>query len=181
MLSYGYEGKHGIGTETDGANTVMLMGARLYNPATGRFLQVDPDFPMLSASANAYDYCDQDPINCSDLSGLSPQPAQLSPGEDEAIYNKDHGLPYDAALYKAGMRKIQQAEKYGGDRNKQKQRGSRAPQTPEAPPTSESVLSQMEQEYAQHPHPIVEVSLIGAVLTLAGAALYYGLDALGFL
>ena len=79
------------------------------------------------------------------------------------------------------MRKIQQAEKYGGDRNKQKQRGSRAPQTPEAPPTSESVLSQMEQEYAQHPHPIVEVSLIGAGLTLAGAALYYGLDALGFL
>jgi hypothetical protein len=39
----------------------------------------------------------------------------------------------------------------------------------------------MEQEYAQHPHPIVEVSLIGAGLTLAGAALYYGLDALGFL
>jgi RHS repeat-associated protein len=67
MLSYGYEGKHGIGTETDGANTVMLMGARLYNPATGRFLQVDPVF---GGSCNAYDYVCQDPVNGSDLNGL---------------------------------------------------------------------------------------------------------------
>jgi len=66
-LAYGYEGKHGIGTETDGANTVMLMGARLYNPATGRFLQVDPVF---GGSCNAYDYVCQDPVNGSDLNGL---------------------------------------------------------------------------------------------------------------
>ncbi len=65
-LAYGYEGKHGIGTETDGANTVMLMGARLYNPATGRFLQVDP---VPGGSANAYDYVGQDPLNASDLYG----------------------------------------------------------------------------------------------------------------
>jgi hypothetical protein len=42
------------------------MGARLYNPATGRFLQVDPVF---EGSANAYDYVDQDPVNASDLAG----------------------------------------------------------------------------------------------------------------
>ena len=65
-LAFGYEGKHGIGTETDGANTVVLMGARLYNPATGRFLQMDP---LPAGSANAYDYVDQDPLNGSDLSG----------------------------------------------------------------------------------------------------------------
>ncbi len=42
------------------------MGARLYNSATGRFLQVDP---VLGGSANAYDYCRQDPVNCNDLNG----------------------------------------------------------------------------------------------------------------
>ncbi len=64
--TFGYEGKHGIGTETDGANTLMLMGARLYNPVTGRFLQVDPVF---GGSANAYDYVGQDPLNAGDLDG----------------------------------------------------------------------------------------------------------------
>jgi RHS repeat-associated protein len=43
-----------------------LMGHRLYNPATGRFLQVDP---VPGGSANAYEYCSQDPINCYDLQG----------------------------------------------------------------------------------------------------------------
>jgi RHS repeat-associated protein len=62
---YGFEGKHGISTDID-AGGVVLMGARLYNPATGRFLQVDPVF---GGSANAYDYVDQDPVNASDLSG----------------------------------------------------------------------------------------------------------------
>ncbi|RCG25325.1 hypothetical protein DQ384_31110 [Sphaerisporangium album] len=43
-----------------------LMGVRLYNPITGRFLQVDP---VIGGSANAYDYCSADPVNCSDLNG----------------------------------------------------------------------------------------------------------------
>jgi RHS repeat-associated protein len=64
-LVYGFEGKHGIGTDTD-AGGVVLMGARLYNPMTGRFLQVDP---VYGGSANAYDYVSQDPLNASDLSG----------------------------------------------------------------------------------------------------------------
>jgi hypothetical protein len=42
------------------------MGVRVYNPATGRFLQVDP---IPGGSANPYDYCNQDPINCYDLMG----------------------------------------------------------------------------------------------------------------
>ncbi|OCI29632.1 tRNA nuclease WapA precursor [Oerskovia enterophila] len=45
---------------------VILMGVRLYHPATGRFLSVDP---VPGGSANNYDYCNADPINCTDLGG----------------------------------------------------------------------------------------------------------------
>jgi hypothetical protein len=42
------------------------MGVRGYLPNVGRFVSVDP---VPGGSANAYDYCDQDPINCLDLGG----------------------------------------------------------------------------------------------------------------
>lgn len=45
---------------------VSLMGVRLYNPVTGRFLQTDP---VPGGSANAYDYAGQDPLNRFDLDG----------------------------------------------------------------------------------------------------------------
>ncbi|MGW6130131.1 putative toxin [Cellulomonas sp. NPDC055163] len=45
---------------------VILMGVRLYSPATGRFLSVDP---VAGGSASAYDYCNADPVNCTDLAG----------------------------------------------------------------------------------------------------------------
>jgi RHS repeat-associated protein len=44
----------------------LLMGARTYNPSTGRFSQVDP---IPGGSANAYDYASQNPITHVDLSG----------------------------------------------------------------------------------------------------------------
>lgn len=44
----------------------ILMGARPYNPSTGRFLSVDP---IPGGSLNNYDYAGQDPINNYDLSG----------------------------------------------------------------------------------------------------------------
>ena len=48
------------------ANTLILMGVRLYNPVTGRFISVDP---IVGGSANGYDYCSADPLNCLDLTG----------------------------------------------------------------------------------------------------------------
>jgi len=42
------------------------MGGRLYLLSTGRFLSVDP---VAGGSANACDYCNADPINCTDLDG----------------------------------------------------------------------------------------------------------------
>ena len=50
----------------DALGGIVLMGVRLYTPALGRFLQTDP---IPGGSANAYDYCTADPINCTDLDG----------------------------------------------------------------------------------------------------------------
>ncbi|THA79745.1 DNRLRE domain-containing protein [Streptomyces sp. A0592] len=44
----------------------MLMGARVYNPDSGRFLQVDP---VQGGSRNAYEYVGADPANAYDLDG----------------------------------------------------------------------------------------------------------------
>ncbi|MCZ4102237.1 RHS repeat-associated core domain-containing protein [Streptomyces sp. H39-C1] len=47
-------------------SSIVLMGARLYNPATGRFLSTDP---VTGGSSNAYDYGAQNPLIHSDTSG----------------------------------------------------------------------------------------------------------------
>jgi RHS repeat-associated protein len=51
---------------SDSLGGLTLMGVRLYDPATGRFLQTDP---VPGGSANNYDYVYQDPINKLDLNG----------------------------------------------------------------------------------------------------------------
>ncbi|WP_131785661.1 RHS repeat-associated core domain-containing protein [Protofrankia symbiont of Coriaria ruscifolia] len=61
---YGWLGGKERSADTLGG--LILMGVRLYNPLTGRFLQVDP---VVGGNANAYDYCVGDPINCTDLDG----------------------------------------------------------------------------------------------------------------
>ncbi|MBT2231221.1 RHS repeat-associated core domain-containing protein [Nonomuraea sp. NEAU-A123] len=62
---YGWLGSHQRSTG-DGTGGIILMGSRLYNPATGRFLQVDP---IPGGSDNPYEYAAQDPINNVDLAG----------------------------------------------------------------------------------------------------------------
>ncbi|MCX4908297.1 RHS repeat-associated core domain-containing protein [Streptomyces sp. NBC_00878] len=63
---YGWLG--GYQRSADTPSGVILMGARLYNAGTGRFLSTDPVF---GGSSNAYEYCSGDPVNCLDLDGLS--------------------------------------------------------------------------------------------------------------
>lgn len=50
------------------ALSYQLMGARVYVPAIGRFLQIDP---QPGGSANAYDFVNQDPVNLRDANGRS--------------------------------------------------------------------------------------------------------------
>jgi RHS repeat-associated protein len=61
---YGWLGGKQRSTETVTGAT--LMGVRLYDPTTGRFLSTDP---VPGGSANAYEYCNADPLNRYDLDG----------------------------------------------------------------------------------------------------------------
>ncbi|MET8141372.1 RHS repeat-associated core domain-containing protein [Sphaerisporangium sp. NPDC005288] len=70
---YGWLG--GAQRPGDSLGGLILMGARLYNPQTGRFLQIDP---VPGGSANAYEYCTGDPINRTDLQGESSEWQQYS-------------------------------------------------------------------------------------------------------
>ncbi|MBT2470777.1 RHS repeat-associated core domain-containing protein [Streptomyces sp. ISL-66] len=52
---------------TENVGGLTLMGVRLYDPTTGRFLSRDAD---PEGGANAYAYCSGDPVNCRDTTGL---------------------------------------------------------------------------------------------------------------
>lgn len=94
QLPYGYLGGHA--RTSTGIGGIILMGQRLYNPTTGRFLQPDP---VPGGSANAYDYTNQDPLDNTDLTGTSD-----SPGDCEQ-YTKlpDNGPIPDAILACAAL------------------------------------------------------------------------------
>ncbi len=51
---------------TETLTGLTLMGVRLYNPATGRFLSIDP---VYGGNLNAYEYAQADPLNRYDLDG----------------------------------------------------------------------------------------------------------------
>ncbi|GAA2602728.1 hypothetical protein GCM10010399_36880 [Dactylosporangium fulvum] len=63
---YGWHGAAQRWSDTPGG--MILMGARVYSPATGRFLSTDS---VYGGNANPYDYCSGDAVNCSDLNGAA--------------------------------------------------------------------------------------------------------------
>jgi RHS repeat-associated protein len=66
-FDYGWLGSAQRPIEHEGSLATIEMGARPYVPSLGRFLEVDP---VEGGSANDYDYCSGDPVNCSDPAGL---------------------------------------------------------------------------------------------------------------
>ncbi|WP_354394849.1 DNRLRE domain-containing protein [Streptomyces atratus] len=65
-IRYGWHG--GMHRSTETLTGLTLMGVRLYNPATGRFLSADP---VPGGSCNAYDYACADPVNNDDVTGCA--------------------------------------------------------------------------------------------------------------
>jgi RHS repeat-associated protein len=68
-FDYGWLGQPQRGTEHATGIATIEMGARQYVPGMGRFLSVDP---VEGGSANDYDYCSGDSINCADPLGTEP-------------------------------------------------------------------------------------------------------------
>jgi RHS repeat-associated protein len=78
----------------DTTSSLVLMGARPYDPNLGRFLAVDP---IDGGSLNNYDYAFQDPVNDLDLSGLMAEEEEEATGialvveGDDSMVTNDPG------------------------------------------------------------------------------------------
>jgi RHS repeat-associated protein len=64
---YGFFG--GEQRSSDTLGDLVMMGVRLYDPASGRFLQTDP---VAGGSCSNYDYVCGDPVNAEDVTGCLP-------------------------------------------------------------------------------------------------------------
>ncbi|MGW0882103.1 DNRLRE domain-containing protein [Streptomyces sp. NPDC002671] len=62
--TYGWLG--GAQRDSSTLSGVTLMGVRLYDSTSGRFLQVDP---VAGGNDNSYEYCRGNPVGCTDISG----------------------------------------------------------------------------------------------------------------
>jgi hypothetical protein len=102
-----------------GALGVIRMGARLYDPNLGRFLEADP---IEGGSANSYDYCNAEPINCNDLDGSygrmvavfdAPWWGFFSGGDAEYYWAGTVGNPY-AAKHGLGLQRHPRFNMPGG-------------------------------------------------------------------
>ena len=80
--SYLFGGQYGYYTFP--VYNLMLCGLRWYDPTLGRFLSRDPI--GYGGGANLYGYCDDDPVNAADPSGLYPGTGD--PRELHTLYSK---------------------------------------------------------------------------------------------
>ncbi len=78
----------------DDLSGLFVMGVRLYNPATGRFLSVDP---VPGGNANAYGY-PEDPINSDDVTGAIGYSINTPWFRYKAKLKTHYGIPYAAVF-----------------------------------------------------------------------------------
>ncbi|MFF4105416.1 RHS repeat-associated core domain-containing protein [Streptomyces sp. NPDC001903] len=83
-----------LGKPKDDATGLTHIGAREYDPVSGRFLSVDPVLaPEDHESLNGYAYANNTPVTLSDPTGLRPLATEAG-GATEAAYLHDHNLSW---------------------------------------------------------------------------------------
>ncbi|OGS19840.1 MAG: hypothetical protein A2252_04925 [Elusimicrobia bacterium RIFOXYA2_FULL_39_19] len=82
---YSFVGAFGV--ENDGMSGLFHMGARYYDPTTGRFIQRDPIRGFVSdpLSLNRYIYCGNNPMNFIDPKGLTATAGTTDPETGETV------------------------------------------------------------------------------------------------
>ncbi len=92
-----------VGSTTDTATDLLRVGARDYDPTTGRFLSVDPILdPTDPQQINPYGYANNNPISESDPTGLLSGGIPVKPLEPDAMEPKLNG-PAKVGCLLSGM------------------------------------------------------------------------------
>jgi RHS repeat-associated protein len=88
-LNAGGESRIGYAAqERDEESRYFAMGARQYDPLSGRFLSVDPLYESFP-DKTPYHYCNNNPISFKDPSGLSPEEEKKSVDQIQTLVWKD--------------------------------------------------------------------------------------------
>ncbi|MCW2573595.1 MAG: hypothetical protein JWO88_3653 [Frankiales bacterium] len=136
------------------------MGVRLYDPKLGRFLEVDP---IEGGSANDYDYCNGDPINCFDLGGTMKTPENKTSANDAGTFLR----------WYAGLTKEQQQQlKKNLDRIAAGAIRQAGPPPASRPALPELKLTRPGATAADSPNPLTRVKppSLGCVASAVGGA-----------
>ncbi|MFC5027148.1 RHS repeat-associated core domain-containing protein [Streptomyces sp. SID13666] len=138
-----------------------LMGVRLYDPTTGRFLSTDP---VPGGSSNAYDYANQDPLNGLDLDGRTARGNQRSSEFKDWSDTELEHFYRQPSTPKAMKQKIKKEQKARGSR------GSRSSNSKK----SQGRNNRQHHRAHHHLRTYAKWGLGGLGVAAAGAACFFG-------